>query len=149
VRNSQPQDRIHPDDLDPTGPTARVDALEGAKIALEAALDKKALEPVVLDVRALCSYTEYILMVSGRSDRQVDAIADAVTQTLRGLGRRPLGVEGVTSGQWALLDFGDLVVHVFLHPVRLHYDLESLWHEAPRVPIDVPPEARATPDDLY
>ena len=81
-------------------------------------------------------------MVSGRSDRQVDAIADAVTQTLRAQGRRPIGVEGVKSGQWALLDFGDLVVHVFHHPVRLHYDLESLWHEAPRVPIDVPAEAR-------
>jgi ribosome-associated protein len=149
VRNSQPQDRIHLHELDRIEPTARVDALEGARVALEAALDKKALEPVVLDVRALCSYTEYILMVSGRSDRQVDAIADSVTQALRALGRRPLGVEGVTSGQWALLDFGDLVVHVFLHPVRLHYDLESLWHEAPRVPIDVPAEARATPDDLY
>lgn len=150
MRNSQPQDRIHLDELDRRiEPTARVDALEGARVALEAALDKKALEPVVLDVRALCSYTEYILMVSGRSDRQVDAIADSVTQALRALGRRPLGVEGVTSGQWALLDFGDLVVHVFLHPVRLHYDLESLWHEAPRVPIDVPEEARATPDDLY
>jgi ribosome-associated protein len=127
----------------------RRDALEGAKLALETALGKKALEPVLLDVRALCSYTEYILTVSGRSDRQVDAIADAVTQALKAQGRRPLGVEGVTSGQWALLDFGDLVVHVFLHPVRLHYDLESLWHEAPRVPIDVPDEARATPDDLY
>jgi ribosome-associated protein len=149
VRNTQPQDRIHPDYLDRAGPGAHKDALEGARAALEAALDKKALEPALLDVRALCSYTEYILMVSGRSDRQVDAIADAVTQALKSQGRRPLGVEGVTSGQWALLDFGDLVVHVFLHPVRLHYDLESLWHEAPRVPIEVPAEARATPDDLY
>jgi ribosome-associated protein len=149
VRNSQPQDRIHPDYLAREGKAARLDALEGARVALEAALDRKALEPVLLDVRALCSYTEYILMVSGRSDRQVDAIADAVSQALKALGRRPLGIEGVSSGQWALLDFGDLVVHVFLHPVRLHYDLESLWHEAPRVPIDVPEEARATPDDLY
>jgi ribosome-associated protein len=149
VRNSQPQDRVQPDYLDHAGSPARVDALEGAKLALETALDKKALEPVLLDVRALCSYTEYILMVSGRSDRQVDAIADAVAQALKSAGRRPLGVEGVTSGQWALLDFGDLVIHVFLHPVRLHYDLESLWHEAPHVPIEVPADARATPDDLY
>lgn len=148
MRNTQPHERIHPDDLENEG-GARFDALEGAKAALEAALDKKALEPSLLDVRALCSYTEYILMVSGRSDRQVDAIADAVTDAVRALGRRPLGVEGVASGQWALLDFGDLVVHVFLHPVRQHYDLESLWHEAPRVPIEVPAEARATPDDIY
>jgi ribosome-associated protein len=149
VRNTQSQDRIHPDYLDRPRPTAHGDALEAARVALEAALDKKALEPSLLDVRALCSYTEYILMVSGRSDRQVDAIADAVNQALKGLGRRAIGVEGVASGQWALLDFGDLVVHVFLHPVRMHYDLESLWHEAPRVAIDVPEEARATPDDLY
>ena len=149
VRNTQPQDRIHTNYLEHAGPPARADALEGAKLALDTALDKKALEPTLLDVRALCSYTEYILMVSGRSDRQVDAIADAVAQALKSVGRRPLGVEGVTSGQWALLDFGDLVIHVFLHPVRLHYDLESLWHEAPRVPIEVPADAHATPDDLY
>lgn len=149
VRNTQPQDRIHPGYVEHAQPPARASALEAAQVALESALDKKALEPMLLDVRELCSYTEYILMVSGRSDRQVDAIADAVTHELKALGRRPLGVEGVTSGQWALLDFGDLVVHVFLHPVRLHYDLESLWHEAPRVPIEVPEDARATPDDLY
>jgi len=103
----------------------------------------------LLDVRALCSYTEYILLVSGRSDRQVDAIADSVSLALKSQGRRPLGVEGVSSGQWALLDFGDVVIHVFMHPMRLHYDLESLWHEAPRVAIEVPADARATPDDLY
>ncbi|HUS68109.1 MAG TPA: ribosome silencing factor [Kofleriaceae bacterium] len=124
-------------------------AIEAAQMALEAALDRKALEPVLLDVRKMCSYTEYILLVSGRSDRQVDAIADAVSHALRGEGRRPLGVEGASSGQWALLDFGDVVIHVFHHPQRLHYDLESLWHEAPRVDIEVPDEARATPDDLY
>ena len=127
----------------------RQSAIEAAQMALEAALDRKALEPVLLDVRKMCSYTEYILLVSGRSDRQVDAIADAVSHALRGEGRRPLGVEGASSGQWALLDFGDVVIHVFHHPQRLHYDLESLWHEAPRVDIEVPAEARATPDDLY
>ena len=127
----------------------RQSAIEAAQMALEAALDKKALEPVLLDVRKMCSYTEYILLVSGRSDRQVDAIADGVSHALRGEGRRPLGVERATSGQWALLDFGDVVIHVFHHPQRLHYDLESLWHEAPRVDIEVPEEARATPDDLY
>ena len=100
-------------------------------------------------MRSLCSYAEYILVLSGRSDRQVNAIADAVSHALKAHGRRPLGVEGVRSGQWALLDFGDVIIHVFLHPTRLHYDLESLWHEAPQVPIEVPEEARATPDDLY
>jgi ribosome-associated protein len=135
--------------LDQAKAPPRLGALEAAHLALDAALDKKALEPVLLDVRALCSYTEYILLVSGRSDRQVDAIAEAASVALKAHGRRPLGVEGVTSGQWALLDFGDVVIHVFMHPMRLHYDLESLWHEAPRVDIEVPADARATPDDLY
>ena len=122
---------------------------ELAQRALEAALDKKALEPVLLDVDELCSYTEYILVLSGRSDRQVDAIADAVSARLKGLGRRALSVEGVRSGQWALLDFGELVVHVFHHPTRLRYDLESLWVDAPRVDLEIPAEARAAVDDSY
>jgi ribosome-associated protein len=148
VRNTQPQN-IHSEYLDQATPPARIDAKEAAQRALEAALDKKALEPVLLDVSSLCSYTEYILLVSGRSDRQVDAISESISRELKQHGRRTLGVEGVRSGQWALLDFGDVVVHVFHHPMRLHYDLESLWHEAPRVDIEVPAEARATPEDLY
>jgi ribosome-associated protein len=130
-------------------PDSRPSSEELARWALDAALEKKALEPVLLDVRALCSYTEYILLVSGRSDRQVDAIADAISLRLRRTGSRPIGVEGTTSGQWALLDFGDVVVHVFHHPVREHYDLESLWSDAPRVEIEVPAEARISPDDRY
>lgn len=117
--------------------------------AVSAALDKKALEPVLLDVRELCSYTDYILLVSGRSDRQVDAITDGVKEAMRSEGVRALGVEGVDSGQWALMDYGDVVIHVFHHPIRRHYDLEGLWIDASRVPIEVPESARAGPDDLY
>lgn len=125
------------------------DSLNIAREALEAALDKKALEPVLLEVNELCSYTEYILLLSGRSDRQVDAIADAIKDRLAQSGRRPLGLEGVSSGQWALLDYGDVVIHVFHHPTREHYDLEGLWIDAPRVDIDVPEEARISSEDLY
>lgn len=124
-------------------------SLQIARVALDAALDKKALEPVLLDIGSMCSYAEFVLMVSGRSDRQVDAIADAVVAALKEKGMRPLGVEGLGSGQWVLVDFGDLVVHVFHHPLRGHYDLESLWIDAPRVELDVPEEARASADDLY
>jgi len=120
-----------------------------ADIAVEIALDKKAIEPVLLDVSEMCSYAEYILLVSGRSDRQVEAIAEAVSVQLKQVGRRPLGVEGMRSGQWALLDFGELVVHVFHHPSRVHYDLEGLWIDAPRIELDVPEEARASHDDQY
>jgi ribosome-associated protein len=160
VTTTQAEKRIPVPAVNPSTPTAPGDdrlhddrlhgeALGIAQRALDAALDKKALEPVLLDVRELCTYAEYILLVSGRSDRQVDAIADGVLDALRDRRRRPLGVEGLTSGKWALLDFGDLVVHVFHHPMRLHYDLEGLWSEAPRVAIDVPPEARAQLDDMY
>jgi ribosome-associated protein len=118
-----------------------------AMTALAAGLDRKALEPVLLDVRGLCSYTDYILLLSARSDRQVAAISDAVMETLKLTGNRALGVEGESGGQWTLIDFGDAVVHVFHHPRREYYDLESLWSDAPRVPIEVPDEARIRPDD--
>ncbi len=118
-----------------------------AEIALRAALDRKALEPTLLDVRELCSYTDFILIVSARSDRQVGAIFDSITTTLKESGHKPLGTEGAESGQWALIDCGEVIVHVFHHPVRGHYDLESLWVDAERVPIDVPDEARVHADE--
>ena len=118
--------------------------------AMEAALDKRALEPVLIDVSAIGSYTDFIGIVSGRSDRQVDAIAEGVSQALKARGLYPLGQEGSGSGRWTLLDFGAFVIHVFYHPVREFYDLESLWIEAPRVKLDVPPEAiLQQPDVLY
>jgi ribosome-associated protein len=119
-------------------------------VATEAALEKKALEPVLLDVSQEASYTDYILVVSGRSDRHVMAVADAIQESLKkSLGRRPIGVEGQRDGQWSLLDFGDLVVHVFYHPMRDFYDLEGLWIDAPRVPLEVPPESRLELANAY
>ena len=97
------------------------------------------------------SYTDFIGIVSGRSDRQVDAIAEGVSQVHEGA--RPAtrsARKGRGSGRWTLLDFGAFVIHVFYHPVREFYDLESLWIEAPRVKLDVPPEATLQqPDALY
>lgn len=135
-------------DRQPGEPATGEDGLDGAMRALALALDKKALEPVLLDVRDLCSFCNYQLVVSGRSDRQVDAIADGITSGLKGDGMRPIGAEGARTGQWSLLDYGDFVVHVFLHSAREHYDLEGLWSDAPRVPIDVPDEARI-PEETY
>jgi len=128
---------------------ATTEGLDGALRALTLALEKKALEPILLDVRELCSFCNYQLVVSGRSDRQVDAITDGITAGLKGEGRRPLGTEGARTGQWSLLDYGDFVVHVFLHSAREHYDLEGLWNDAPRVPLDVPPDARMPPGETY
>jgi len=118
--------------------------------ALEAALEKKALMPVLIEVSAMASYTDFIGIVSGRSDRQVEAIADGVSQFMKLHGRRVIGHEGSGNGRWTLLDFGEIVIHVFYHPVREFYDLESLWIDAPRVKIAVPPDAILTqPDALY
>jgi ribosome-associated protein len=118
--------------------------------AMEAALDKRALDPVLIDVSAMGSYTDFIGIVSGRSDRQVDAIAEAIGLGMKARGIYPLGREGSGTGRWTLLDFGAFVVHVFYHPVREFYDLESLWIEAPRVKLDVPPEATLSQSDaLY
>ena len=125
------------------------EGLDGALRALSLALDKKGLEPVLLDVRQLCSFCNYQLVLSGRSDRQVDAIADAIALGLKAEGMRVIGAEGAHSGQWALLDYGDFVVHVFLHAAREHYDLEGLWNDAPRIPIEVPPDARIPLDEQY
>jgi ribosome-associated protein len=130
-------------------PPATTEGLDGALRALALALDKKALEPVLLDVRELCSFCNYQLVVSGRSDRQVDAIADGITSGFKIEGQRPLGTEGARSGQWSLLDYGDFVVHVFLHSAREHYDLEGLWNDAPRIPLEVPADARLPAGESY
>jgi ribosome-associated protein len=133
----------------PEAPRTDTGGLDGALAALAVALDKKALEPILLDVRELCSYCNYQLVVSGRSDRQVDAISEGIQVGLKADDMRPLSFEGLRSGQWALLDYGDFVVHVFHHPLREHYDLEGLWNDAPRVPIDVPADARIRIDEAY
>jgi ribosome-associated protein len=135
-------------DLSTNQPTS-TEGLDGAMRALSLALEKKALEPVMLDVRQLCSFCNYQLVVSGRSDRQVDAIADGIEAGLKAEGLRPISTEGARTGQWALLDYGDFVVHVFLHSVREHYDLEGLWNDAPRIALDVPADARIPVDEHY
>jgi ribosome-associated protein len=128
---------------------ATTEGLDGALRALTLALEKKGLEPILLDVRELCTFCNYQLVISGRSDRQVDAIADGITAGLRDDGIKIFGSEGARTGQWALLDYGDFVVHIFLHSVREHYDLEGLWSDAPRVPIEVPKDARVHAGDGY
>jgi ribosome-associated protein len=111
------------------------ESLGVARAAANAALDKKAENVVILDVRGLSSYADYFVVASGTSDRQVAAIADNVDELLRKAGHRPLGVEGYTRGHWILLDFGDVVAHVFYEDARQFYDIEGLWADARRVPL--------------
>lgn len=108
-------------------------ALAAAKVAAEAALGKKAEEVMILDVRGLTSYADYFVLATGTSDRQVKAIADAIEEDLKKAGHRSLGVEGYERGHWVLIDFGDVVAHVFYEETRNLYDIEGLWAEAPRI----------------
>jgi len=108
------------------------------RIALEiarACADKKALDIVILDVQGLLSYTDYLVIASGRSDRQVKAVAEGVGRALRDLDppKRPLGVEGERGGRWILMDYGDVILHVFHEDARMFYDLERLWFDCRRV----------------
>lgn len=105
---------------------------------VRAALDRKAYDLVVLETGRLSSIADYFVICSGRSDTQVQAIVDGIEQALKADGARPLSVEGVERGQWALMDYGDVVVHVFQVPVRGFYDLERLWVRAPRVELPEP-----------
>lgn len=93
-------------------------------------MDKKAEKVIILNVKKISSVSDYILICSAESERQVQAIADAIEEGLGKKGERPLGVEGAREGKWALLDYNDVVAHVFLEPVRVFYDLEGLWAEA-------------------
>lgn len=102
---------------------------------VEAALGRKAMELVVLDVTTVTDVADVFMICSGRSNRQVAAIAEFIESELKKEGIKPLAVEGVKDGQWVLIDYGDVVIHVFYDPVRRFYDLESLWTDATRIDI--------------
>jgi len=99
------------------------------------AQEKKALNVRALDVRKTASFTDYFLICSGTSDRQVTTIADHIEGTLRKEGIRPFVVEGTREGRWALLDYADFVVHIFLDEVREFYKFDRLWGSAPEIPV--------------
>jgi len=100
---------------------------------VQAIYGKKVLSLVVLDIRGKTSFADAYLICSGRSHRQVSAIAEHVRRDLKKDTIKPLSVEGEKEGQWVILDYGHVVIHVFLDPVRMFYDLEGLWADAPRV----------------
>lgn len=97
------------------------------RIAVEALEDLKAVDIRVLDVGAMTSITDYMIIAGGNSDRHVRSLVNSVIDSARAHGLRPIGVEGEQQGQWALVDLGDVVVHVMLPDVREFYQLEKLW----------------------
>lgn len=112
-------------------------SLERAQLCAAYALDKKAFNVRLLDVRKISSLTDYLLIVSGRSDRQVQAVADSIHLGLKkDHATMPLAIEGLKEGRWVLIDYGDVMVHVFQEPVREYYDLDGLWSEAAELTVD-------------
>ncbi len=107
-----------------------------ALLCAEYALDKKALDAKILCISELSSLTDYLVLVSGTSDRQVQAIAESVRLGLKNdHDVTPLAIEGMQEGRWVLLDYGDVMVHVFQVEVRSFYDLDGLWAEAAQLPL--------------
>ncbi len=105
------------------------------KSAVFAAQEKKAADILVLDLRGLASFTDYFLIVTGNSHRQIKSIADAVERSLRSMKRRPSHVESFPRGEWILMDYMDFVVHVFTPTSREYYDLERLWGDAQKLAV--------------
>lgn len=101
-----------------------------------AASDKKARDIVILDMTGISSVTDYYVICSGGSPRQVQAIADSIEELLSQDGIEPLHIEGYREGQWILLDYGSCVAHVFVESDREFYNLERLWGDAPSIPIE-------------
>ncbi len=115
-------------------PDSRARALRG----VNAALERKAKNVVILNVREISAFADYFIICSGTSDRQVRAIAATIQEKLKTADILPLGIEGEAAGQWILMDYDDVIIHIFLDHVRTFYDLERLWSEAPRM--DIPDE---------
>ena len=116
-------------------------------IFVEALLGRKAFDVVVLDVGELTSLADTFIICSGRSNRQVTAIADYIRSDLKKKGMKPLSIEGLKEGHWVLMDYGSVVIHVFYDPVRNFYDLEGLWADAPRISMPKLGERHRTPGD--
>lgn len=116
---------------------------EKALLIARVALQKKPLAPILLDVGGTCSFADYFLILSGTSTRQTQALAAHLDETLGKSGIQPRGIEGMDPGQWILLDYNEVIVHIFYESAREFYDLEGLWIEAPRLPLS--PDEKEVP----
>jgi ribosome-associated protein len=105
-------------------------------LAVKTVVAHKGLETAILEVTKVCSFADYFIVCSGTSRRHVLALAQHVEEALAQVGVKPLGVEGLQEGQWVLLDYNTMVIHIFLQELREFYNLEDLWSEAPKTTID-------------
>ena len=113
-----------------------METLDKARLCLKIVKERKALSPILIDVGKLTSIADYFLIASGNSTRQVQAISRHMASRMREEGFRAYGIEGEQEGQWILMDYGDVIVHIFYDPVRRFYDLEGFWIEATRIESD-------------
>ena len=112
-----------------------LNSLEAAKLFAEAADDKKAFDILILDLRSLTYITDYFVICSASNTTQLGAISVVVSEELAKAGVRPSHVEGEAGANWVLMDYGDIVVHIFDEQTRIYYSLEKLWGDAPRIPV--------------
>lgn len=111
------------------------------------AQDKKGQRIIALDVRELVYYADYFLICSSRSERQVTAVSEEIARKATALEVKPIGIEGLDHSRWVLMDYGSIMVHVFVEELRDLYELEKLWADAPIVDLDLPDIAQAPDDD--
>lgn len=111
-----------------------ISGLDRALKCAEFALDKKAYDVRILDISRLSSIADYLVIASGTSDKQVQAIAESVRSGLKKFGK-PLDIEGMEEGKWVVIDYGDVLFHVFIQDLRRYYDLDGLWDAAPQVAV--------------
>ncbi len=116
----------------------RLNAKERAIRCATLALDKKAFDVKILEISRLSSIADYLVIATGKSDKQAQAIADSIKQGLKKFGKA-LDVEGLKEGNWIVIDYGDVIVHVFHEELRRYYDLDGLWRNAPS--LDIPDES--------
>jgi len=115
----------------------KTDTQERVLLCVNALLQKKAKDIKILKVKDVSSFTDYLVICTGGSDRQVEALAEAIREHMKKSGIMPLGVEGAKIGRWVLMDYVDVIVHIFYAPVREFYDLERLWPDIPMMDVDV------------
>lgn len=123
---------------EPQNPAA--DTVSLATAIAKAALDKKAAHVEIVDIVGKVDYADYLVLMSAGSERHVHAVTHGIVDALRKQGKRPLSIEGLSAGTWVLVDYGDVVVHIFHAESRALYDLDGLWLDAARVPVEPAPE---------
>ncbi|MDH3359801.1 MAG: ribosome silencing factor [Desulfobulbaceae bacterium] len=112
------------------------DSIDLARAIATTAIDKKAEDLIILDVRGIAGFTDFFVIMSGRSTRHVQSLANTVDQEMCSKRLSTSNTEGIQEGQWVLLDYNDVVVHIFYSESRAFYDLEGLWHDAPRITVN-------------